>query len=400
MTPIHYKLADDQYISDLNLQLNLDHYLTHLCADTGMGKSSWVMEQLIQQSQIIFAVPQRAQIMQLQARYGGAEGIDFIYGGHTELSDCPLHIVCTYDQLPMLQAKLHTDHYLLVVDEVHKLYQAANYREEAVLNLMDAIRDDCFGQVVTMSATFIPALVPYQIDAWLEVSRTSTIERRVELEVFSDLDGMEDVIIGGISLSGYGPTVMRVNNKKDMAAYHQVLEGKGLNCLSVNRDLQTTSAVTEMLEAESIAAYDVVLTTSLLDEAININDELINEIIVFNCRIHPEELKQFIGRFRRCNPKTRLCILRGYLSGKGLDLEEIRKRGHVVAQSAKLLAEVVSFDSDAVQSVRQTNKTLKSLLGFEPLRIKKSAIVANDAAIMASLFKADTARTRKAWNHG
>jgi superfamily II DNA or RNA helicase len=162
MSSIHYKLTDDQYISDLNLQLNPDHYLTHLCADTGMGKSSWVMEQLTQQTPIIFAVPQRAQIMQLQNRYGGSNEIDFIYGGHTQLSDDPLHIVCTYDQLPMLQAELLTHHYLLVVDEVHKLYQAASYREEAVLNLIDAIRDERFSQVVTMSATFTPQLVPYR----------------------------------------------------------------------------------------------------------------------------------------------------------------------------------------------------------------------------------------------
>lgn len=390
MTLTHYKLTDDQYIGDLNLQVNPNHYVTHLCADTGMGKSSWVMEQLIQQSQVIFAVPQRVQITQLQARYGSSKGIDFIYGGHTQLSDHPLHIVCTYDQLPMLQAKLHTHHYLLVVDEVHKLYQAASYREEAVLNLIDVIRDERFSQVVTLSATFTPELVPYQIDAWLDVSRISSVERRIELEVFGDLNSMEDVIIDGISRTGYGPTVMRVNNKENMAAYRQVLEGKGLTCLSVNRDLQTTSAVAEMLQSESISNYDVVLTTSLLDEAININDELINELIVFNSRIHPEELKQFMGRFRRCNPKARLCIPAGRLSGRLQDLDTTRKNSHAVAQSAKQLAEIVSMDCDPVQSVRKSNQTLKQLLGFEPLRIKQSAIVANDAAIMARLFKTDT----------
>lgn len=389
MNPIRYKLTDGQYISDLNLQINPDSYVTHLCGDTGMGKSSWVMDHLFQQGNTLFVVPQLAQIKQLEHKYSERADIEFIYGGKTELSDTPSNIVCTYDQLSSIQSKIHCHHYNLVVDEVHKLYQAASYRTEAVSRLVDAIMDERFNSVLTMSATFSPDLVPYRIDSWIEASRTTEIERNIQLELYSDLYSMEEHVISKIDSSEQGPTVVRINSKKDIIAYQKVLEKRGLNCLAVNRDLQATEAVSTMLKAESLEGYDVVLTTSLLDEAINIQDEVIKELIVFNNQIHPEELKQFVGRFRNCNPKVRLCLPKYLLTGKAKDLNQVMKSNTSVVNAAEKLAEVILMECDALQTVRKANETLKALFEFEPLRIKYGKIVANDAGIMAKLYKAD-----------
>jgi len=390
MIPIHYKLADSQYINDLDLQINPNHYITHLCADTGMGKSSWVMDVLCKQGNIIFAVPQRAQITQLKAKYGNRKDVEFIYGGHSELSENPSNIICTYDQLAAIQAKVFGSHYMLVLDEIHKAYTIGSFRPSAVANIIDAILEHQFSNVITMSATFMPELVPYQIDAWLEVTKTTEVERDIELQLFRSLPSMEDAVIANIEASDAGPTVVRINNKKDIIAYQKVMEGKGLRCLAVNRDLQKSESVSMMLETESIAEYDVVLTTSLMDEAININDEQINELIVFNSKIHPEELKQFVGRFRLCNPSIKVCIPEYMIGGNTRDLELIKRSNVNVVKAAKQLAEVILLDCDTLQTVRKANETLKALFGFEPLRIRHSNIVANDAAIMANLFEADT----------
>ncbi|MEM5536570.1 DEAD/DEAH box helicase [Neptuniibacter pectenicola] len=390
MTPIHYKLTDTQFISDLDIQIDPNHYVTHLCADTGMGKSSWVMDVLCKQGNIIFAVPQRAQITQLKAKYGNRKDVEFIYGGHSELSENPSNIICTYDQLPAILAKVFANHYMLIIDEVHKLYQAASYRPDAVANIVDAVIDQRFSSVLTLSATFMLELVSYQIDSWLEVTRTTEIERVIELQLFRSLPSMEDAVIANIEASDNGPTVVRINNKKDIIAYQKALEGKGLRCLAVNRDLQKNESISTMLEKESIAEYDVVLTTSLMDEAININDEQINELIVFNSKIHPEELKQFVGRFRLCNPFIKLCIPEYMVGGKARDLELIKRSNVSVVKAAKQLAEVIQLDCDTLQTIRKANQTLKELFGFEPLRMRHSNIAANDAALMACLFKADT----------
>ena len=389
MNPIHYKLTDGQYISDLNLQITPDSYVTHLCADTGVGKSTWVIDHLFQQGSTLFVVPQLAQIKQLEHKYSERKDIEFIYGGNSELSDYPSNIVCTYDQLRAIQTKIHCHHYMLVVDEVHKLYQAASYRTEAVSQIVDAITEERFNNVLTMSATFTAELVPYRIDSWIEVSRTQAVARQIKLELYPDLYSMEEQVISQIDSSDHGPTVVRINSKKDIIAYQKVLEKRGLNCLAVNRDLQATDAVSTMLKTESLEGYDVVLTTSLLDEAINIQDEVINELIVFNNQIHPEELRQFVGRFRNCNPKLRLCIPKYLLTGKAKDLNQVMKSNASVVNAAEQLAEVIIMECDALQTVRKANETLKALFGFEPLRLKYGKVVANDAGVMAKLYQAD-----------
>ncbi len=391
MTPIHYKLATGQHISDLCLTLNPEHYVTHLCGQTGMGKSSWVMEhELCQQGNVIFAVPQRAQITQLQAKYGDRGDVEFIYGGHSTLSDAPSNIVCTYDQLQALQAQLYCQQYTLVIDEVHKLYQAASYRPDAVSSLVDAITDARFNRVVTLSATFNPELVPYQVDCWLDVSWIEKVERHIELHLFTDKEAAAQQVLAGVKTTDDGPTVIRINNKSAMEQYQQVLEVQGLKCLCVNRDQQSNEDVVEMLTAESMAGYDVVLTTSLLDEAINIQDQHIAELIVLNDTIHPEELKQFIGRFRKCNPPVRICIPHSMLKKRPMKLRADRQSIHAVIGAARQITDVILQDGDILAAVRQTNETLMSLFGFTPLRMKRGKVAANEAAIMAHLYKAHT----------
>ncbi|GAA0695310.1 hypothetical protein GCM10009104_23750 [Marinobacterium maritimum] len=388
MTPVHYKLPAGQYISDLNLQINPLHYVTHLCADTGMGKSSWVMETLCQQGPIIFAVPQRAQITQLQAKYGDRGDVEFIYGGHTALSDTSANIVCTYDQLPALQARLFCRNYTLVVDEVHKLYQAASYRGEAISGLLDVIQEGRFNRVVTLSATFNRELVPYLIDSWLEVSRIETVERHVALHLYVDKDAAAKDVLAGLE-SGSAPTIIRINDKEAMAAYRKMLEARGLTCLCVNRDVQATDEVVEMLTDESVAQYDVVLTTSLLDEAVNIQDQQIAELIVLNGKIHPEELKQFMGRFRQCNPPVRICLPHYMLGKQARALKAARQSAQVVINASRQIAEQILYECDALATVRKANGTLSGWFGFEPLRMKQGKVAANEAGMMASLYRAD-----------
>jgi len=391
MNTLQYKLSTNQHISDLDIQINEDDYITHLSADTGTGKSSWVMNTLSKQYNIIFAVPQRAQIAQLQARFRQLTHIDFVYGGQRVLSDNPRLIVCTYDQLPWVQSKVFAYQFMLVIDEAHKLYQAASYRADAIANLLHAIEEERFASVITVSATFTPELVPFQIDTWLTIDNAKTTTRELELRLYNDVLAMEKDLLKRLSQQNSAPTVARINNKHEIHAFKDQLEEKGIKCLAVSRDLQTTESVAQMLTAETIAPYDVVLTTSLLDEAININDAHIHEVIVYNSQIHPEELKQFVGRFRHDNPAIKLYTPRYLIGSETRELNAVKQSQFIIAKAAQQLAEVIQLDHDVMQAVRKANTTLLELFKFEPLRIHQSRIVANEPAIMASLYQADTA---------
>jgi hypothetical protein len=386
MNTIRYQLTDQQHMADANIIINEQDYITHISADTGLGKSTWVMTALAQQHNVIFAVPQRAQITQLQAKYSDDTEVSFIYGGHREDIEPTRIIVCTYDQIPYVQSLVYAREYLLVIDEVHKLYQAASYRPDAIANLLDSIQERRFAKVVTLSATFTPALVPFKIDAWIEVKGSKTVERHIDLHIHATLAALEDAVLNSV-VKSTTPTVIRINSKKDIQAYKTVLESKGIKCLAVNRDVQHSESVQEVLTTESIAAYDAILTTSLLDEAINISDLDINEIMVLDSRIHPAELKQFVGRFRCCNPRIKLYTLHSLFGGKRKAVDDQRRDKLAIAKAAKQLAELLRSECDVAQATRKANVTLRDMFGFEPLRVRRAEIVANEPAIMASLYQ-------------
>lgn len=388
MNTIRYQLTDQQHMADANIIINEQDYITHISADTGLGKSTWVMTALAQRYNVIFAVPQRAQITQLEAKYADDGDVSFIYGGHREGIEPTPVIVCTYDQIPYVQSLVYAREYLLVIDEVHKLYQAASYRPDAIANLLDGIQERRFAKVITLSATFTPELVPYAIDTWIEVKGDQVVNRLIDLHIHADLAMLEDAVLNAV-MASEKPTVIRINNKKDIQAYRSVMQARDLRCLAVNRDVQSSNAVQEVLTSESIAAYDVILTTSLLDEAINICDVDIAEIMVLNSRIHPEELKQFVGRFRCCNPVIKLYTLNSLFGGRHTTIHDQRRDKLAIAKVAKQLADLMRCENDIVKAARLANVTLRTMFDFEPLRVNRSEIVANEPAIMASLYRHD-----------
>tara|TARA_R110002167_G_scaffold110673_2_gene281288 strand:- start:4447 stop:6426 length:1980 start_codon:yes stop_codon:yes gene_type:complete len=390
MHTIHYQLSKDQHLGDITIDLDDQDYITHISADTGVGKSSWVLDKLGKQHNVVFAVPQLAQMTQLQSRYAGRKDISFFYGGH--LDDEPTSIiVCLYNQIDYVLSLIFAHQYLLVIDEVHKIYQASSYRGDHISSVLDVIDQERFAGVVTLSATFTPELVPFPIDSWLDIKKDQ-LTRTISLDVYSNPEAMEDGLITALTTPRSSPTVVRINNTKGIQVYQQLLEAKGLSCLAVSRSVQDTDAVQDMLTAELVAGYDVILTTCLLDEAINLTDQQIHEVIVFNSRIHPEELKQFIGRFRCCNPPIRVLTPRRFFGGDPVNLEQARQKDLALVKSAQQLAERMLDKHDSMQAVRKVNETMFELFQLYPLRISRSQIVANEPAIMANLYQLDTQR--------
>ncbi len=227
-------------------------------------------------------------------------------------------------------------------------------------------------------------------DSWIDINKDQSVSRSINLDIYSKMDAMEDGLINALTAPRSYPTVVRINNKMEIQVYLRLLEAKGLKCLAVSRDAQDSDAVREMLTIERVAGYDVILTTCLLDEAVNLTDQHIHEVIIFNSQIHPAELKQFIGRFRCCNPPIRLLIPRRCFGGEPVNLHQTRQGDLVLVKLAQQLAERLLDKHDSMQAVRKVNTTLFELFQLCPLRIIRTQIVANEPAIMAKLYQLDT----------
>jgi hypothetical protein len=394
-----YRLATGQFLSDLDLTDTLTHIgtgrIVHLAADTGVGKSTFVVEQLARRHRVIFVVPQRMQIQQLMARYGQDPRIQFIFGGHDSGTPHRSCIVCTYDQLAHVAEHVELSRYWLVVDEVHKLYQAASYRGPAITNVLECILEQRCQQVLTLSATLTPALLPFRVDHWIDVVRPHPVPRQLEVRLYPAGPRMQEAILS-LRPSAGRCLVIRVNDKAQQAHFKKGFEMVGLDCLAINRDRQADEEIQQLLTSERIdARHDVVLTTSLTDEAINITNQNIEAVHIFRDRIHAEELRQFVGRFRQQNPPMVYHLSEQALAATEIDLTQ--RRRHLESLGQALLGVYRHLDGLGIPADANRLNTVLENLGA-PIKLLTTHVtdagwpepVLDPTAILADLYRCDT----------
>ncbi len=185
-----FTLTENQFISDLPLEIK--HKLTHLEAPTGRGKTTFVVEQLAKKTKVIMLCPVKVQVAQLAHDFKGNKKVQCITGDEKSNG---LHgdiIICVYDRLQQLiDSGIHLSHYTLVVDEAHKVYQAASYRSAALSVIVEQIIKGSFKQVLTISATFQPDIFPIDFDEQIVVEHQHENQPDIEVMYYEKKTYME-----------------------------------------------------------------------------------------------------------------------------------------------------------------------------------------------------------------
>jgi hypothetical protein len=391
-----YTLTNKQYISDLNLEIK--DPITHISAGTGLGKSTSIIEQALTKGPIVFAVPQRAQMTQLIEQYSDRHDIAFCYKDRVDTIRHQKVIVIIYDMLPSLLEEIDSKKYTLVIDEAHKLYQAASYREKAISAFIDAIQDKVFARVITVSATLSPHLLPFKINKWIEIQRKSSLKRSIQVISYDCSGRYRQCLYSIRPQSPGGCVIFRINNKNQLNTTKTTLELQGYKCLAVYREQQDSDSIQDMLKNEKIDdSYDYVLCSSLIDEAINLTNTNIDAVHIQGI-LHPEELKQFIGRFRNHNPKIVQHLFGGTKIFYDCLEEEENKIREKIQAALSFYHSMISSDKESsienINFMNQVNALSKDRIGFEPLRAIKNGVslkkvVINENAIMAALYRID-----------
>lgn len=394
VSPANYNLLDGQFIKDLNINIPEGSYLHHFTAGTGCGKSTWAIEDFAKNRFVIFLVPQVAQAKQMENHYQSRHDMQFFYAGHHSGVPYKRIQVAVYDQLPYIMKHINPSKYVLIIDEVHKLYQAANYRDKAITFLYDTVINKCFKQVITLSATVTPELLPFEYARWTVIEKRDPVQRQFEICLYDEVIDRDSAVSQLLPSEKGKCLVVRVNSKKQQARLQKQYENQGLKCLVVNRDVQGEEVVQGMLESGMIPEdVDVLLTTILLDEAVNINNTNIDSVHVVGGGMHTEEQEQFIGRFRKQNPKVFMHLSCGEVSKPFTDLEA-RKEGLLrIANSMLTIFHTVrEMGSDmTVKSLNLVFKNQKHNVKF--LREvsddsgKSGQAVINHTAIAAELYR-------------
>lgn len=395
-------------IYDINSGINL------VIAPTGTGKTTFVLEKLTKKYKILMLVPLVGQIEQLENKYQRNTSIKFISG-----KNCPSsvqwpkyqnkHIVATYDMWSKIQHHLDVSNYVLVIDEIHKLYSVGSYRDDALNPLLALVNNrSLFQKKLFLTATYTPKLgeiaqlVP---DSFYIFEKSNSQRRLLTIKYSQDsgqYDWLSDIIDRLNNRSAKQKVLVRLNSNKRIDTAITVLETLGYKALKISRQTLETSPVKRILTAERLSDnYDVFLTSSVFDEAINLNNHEtdIDSVHIVDASAHPEEIVQFMGRLRLANPpfflhlKTDKYFLEKIdnISKANDNIDQmIEKKFQALSELSKSLSvvnELFNEKNDICLDVDSINNSISSFLDFDILWTDKhNKTVPNTAAILSKIY--------------
>ncbi len=418
-------LNPDEFISDHISDVSAG--LTLINAGTGTGKTTFVLDHLAKRPGrlVLMVVPLVAQITQLSAIYRGRDDIAFISGARREnFGDLSgKNVVCTYDMLLAVRRGLRKDSegYLLVVDEVHKLYSAGSYRSKAIRPILAAIKGrNKFSGCLMLTATYtqhMARLADWIPDTEYIVTKTGDLPRSLTVMAYMEpspenwLASVLSRLVKRPVLGGrcQGVVLVRLNNCDRIDASAMLIENYGYKCMKVMRSVSGRSGVKEMLEAQAIPPdVDVVLTTSILDEAINFNNKEgdVDSVHIVDGSVHPEEIVQFLGRLRKISPPAFIHLNKDNKFIQPLDGFENNKLGgsawlryeytRQIASCCKTIIQLtrkLDPESDIEKFSCDQNLTMRRHVGVDLVDVESDGdnvkCFINIPAILSAAYRAD-----------
>lgn len=396
-------LAADEWLSDRPPVIRCERAM--LVGETSIGKTSYVLGLLASRYPVILLLPTVSQTQQIAVTWAAQE-LSVVHA-RCQPESLQRTIVATYDQLPTIRRKLGAAcaDYLLVVDEVHKVYQAGSYRAKALQGLLEAI--DTLGQpggfrcFLGLSATLQPDLLDFTVGQWIVVRKPARWVRQVAITEYQEIDAWVETLLRQDLLPLDALNVIRLNDVQRLQALEAFFTERGYRCLVVHSQVQDEEEIQQMLAGEAVATdCQLLLTTSLLDEGINLQNENLGCVHLIG-DIHSGELHQFLGRFRQCNPDVFLHIAILPEAGEWIDLEEQREimldfqQKTVVAWHALQTLSAGPGDSPLLTVAKQLNPSYRRYCHFDPLIVRRGAdeqveILPNRPGLLGYLYEIDT----------
>ena len=428
-----FMLDKSQFLTHLGLKIPPNQSF-FLIAPTGSGKTSFTMEDLNTQFEfVLILVPTQAKVMELENEYPKVKGSKYLFFCGNKSPDESIRsfkgvVVATYDKFDKvieLMTPLQKKKALLVIDESHKLYSAGSFRDSALTPVIWHLQQRSIPSILFLTATKTNTLfeqLKIKIDQEYIIEHKNPIIRSIE--VVSLLKGDQYTCVAMIenrikqlkkeyiSLpkdQRCKTIIVRVNSREKCDNLQRYFEDKfKLKCLVVHSKSKNNVDVREIFETQMIPkGVDIVFTTSIMDEAVNLKNEQIevDSIFVLGKQAHVEELVQFIGRLRLANVPCYLLlhteICRTHDDPSKIHEKHIKKlndfisRVNKIAEALASLAEDYEFDLQDIEKpniydkVNRMNESFKEWFGCKLFAVYKGKSLENIASLVSTLYQID-----------
>lgn len=407
-----------------------------LQAGTGVGKTTLIMEGGLKEHPfIIQVIPSVLKVRELEEQYSNRHneiGYLFYYDkkapNEADILNKDRHIiVCTFDKLEaviVILSKKQLASTLLVIDECHKLYSAGSYRDEAINSIVMNIKHGTFKSVLALTATFTPSCwdtLELPLDTIFQVKKDRTKTKR-SVEVILLKKGDQYSFISLVAkriklLQQQGlrkKIIIRLNHREKCELLTAALEKyHGVKTLVVHSKNKNNLEVKSLFSQQSIPTdVDVVFCTSIMDEAVNINnlEDEIDSVFVIGKDAHPEELVQFLGRLRKTSVPCFVVLHTEISENHLIDIETLKKsyeeKNLNFIQKLNQLSELLStiFEDFSLDMYNEgqpitslykrmalLNETFNELAGAKLFALFKGEVCRNSASIAANYYRKDKA---------
>lgn len=303
---MNISLNTNQKLSDASGSLPTQAGLYLISAGTGTGKSHYMTRQSDSKNDVV-VFPQKSILAQQKTL--------------AEQDGRSLNVL----QLERFNKKTISDFEsygcsAIHIDEIQLLYEA-DYRAQAVSELREQIASlSKHYPVFCYSGTYINELSPVDFDLIINVQRPSSpilydIVFTAPKKLEQGYNGITNECLQRTIVDSFHeykrPVLFFNNDHKQNTDLSRHLEEKGLRTVCVNRDAvkDKSHVFHELAQHERISEMnvDVVLSTSALEEGINVHDE----ITVISVQTAPERIVQQWGRARD-RSKAKFILVCGY----------------------------------------------------------------------------------------
>lgn len=397
-------------------------------AATGTGKTWFVFQYLMQNHHVVLLCPTVAQVKQCEDSYNHARNCHFIHGEKSISSTqykmlAQQNLVMTFDQYYKFRKYLKHNT-ILVVDEAQKLYSAGNYREKAIQPIISDLVEQRYMKSFLLTATFTGYIfeqLNIHISQHLKFLTAMPIHRHIQVINYTNPDPLQwyqNVLTRLHRNKRTGEEkliIVRLNNISFCKQVRLMFEQEGFDVMLVNRHEMQSIDCREMLKHEKLnKKYQVVLCSSVLDEAINLNNpnDEVDSIHFVGKYAHPEEITQFIGRMRKANPPVYIHLPSTTSKGnaktcntmckrfKDKMLRELGKTTHFLNYTLKPILSPNHFEAmgdfvpNKINIVKSLNALTSEVFGCNSFWAPNDdSITLNYASFTARLYQIDTLNT-------
>lgn len=306
------ELIVDNYVGEMAAEIF--DYLDNqkkvvLIADTGVGKTTAILnyfKKLRPHKRLLFLAPLTIIVDQLERDHPNIPCLTglSIPDDHSRANYTSI-VIATYEQGTKHLKEDEFDY--VIIDEIHQLINSNSFKSDELTALTSKTRG-----ITTMGLTGTPSQLFSEMGyKFLKINK----KQNKRLKIIQRTDNRSSFkIILQHNEEVTGKVIYRLNDKKTIDNVYNRLMGSGHFKEGEVLILMAKAEIKSGKGYKSIANYSqfpeevkVVLTTSLIDEGVNIDQEGFSDVVFIerNPSPSPEPIKQFFARFRNYDPKRK-----------------------------------------------------------------------------------------------